>query len=388
MKTSVLFLYPSLLLCVACNEQHASPEAKSSYRFVSTQQEETISPETFKTMEYETLVDPNEGAFKLSLPKGWSNKIGVERVMNETRMCAVSVSPDEQTRIFFGDPSIPVFNKPIPEIGLYAGYNSGNPMSVVAPFTSAAEFYGEYVRNAFGYHESFKITSTTTDKDGEKRFREEMNKHGQGSEMLKAHTALITFEYVQNKESYKGILRGMSVEGPTTWNTDVSGFTTRTENFDEVMEVLFTITKSYEPNMQWRQRQQQMFAQQMQQLQQESNARLQQLASAHQQRMADMNRNWNAHQQRMQDLQSGYDQQNKTWNNQQQSLDNQHKRTVDAIREEQLIGTTNGQRAKVDAGYNYYYVNPYTKEYIGSQSEIQSPPQDYEQWNQMDYGND
>ncbi len=341
-----------------------------------------------ETIEFINMTEPKENAFSIDMPKGWNNMIGLERVGNETRNCGVSVSPDNKARIFFGDPSIPAFTKPIPQIGLHEGYNSGNPRDQVRSFIPAEKFYSDYATGAFGRNQAFKILSVKPDRAVEQKYRKTFENMGNGAAQMGIHTASVIFEYTLNNEPYKGKILGVSIDGPTSWNTDLNGFTAPASQFEAMEKIIGTITESFKTNPQWREQQNQAFAARMQNQQNQSNAQMQQMTSAHNQRMNDMNNNWNAHQQRMGNLQQSYDQQNQSWNNQQDSWDNQRKRNIDGIREEQLVRGNNGQYGKVEAGYNNYYVNPNTNQYFGTNSELQSVPENYQQWEQADYGDE
>jgi hypothetical protein len=96
--------------------------------------------------------------------------------------------------------------------------------------------------------------------------------------------------------------------------------------------------------------------------------------------MANMQSSFNAHQQRMGNLQAGYDAQNQTYINNQISSDNQHRRTIDVIRGEETVRQGN-KTAKVEAGYNNYYINSSNNSYYGTNSDPQTVPSGYEKWN-------
>jgi len=384
MKTKLSILAGALLVLASCDNS-----SNSDSGLFGNSDSKSIAMNTAdgtEEVEFINMTEPKENAFTIDMPKDWNNMIGLERVGGETRNCGVSVSPDNKTRIFFGDPSIPVFTKPMPEIGMHEGMNTGDPRSQVMSFIPAEKFYSGYASNAFGKNQSFKIVSVEPEREVERKYRQTFEQNGMSSSGI--HTACVVFEYVVKGEKYKGKVVGVSIESPYSWNTDLNGFTAPAEQYDAVNQILKTITDSYKTNPQWREKENQAFAQRMQNQQAQSNARMQQMTAGHNQRMNDMQNNWNAHQQRMGNLQQSYDQQNQSWQNQQNSIDNQHKRTIDGIREEQLVRGNNGQYGKVESGYNYYYVNPNTNNYFGTNSELQTVPDNYEQWQQADYGDE
>jgi hypothetical protein len=142
-----------VLILLGCN-QHEKTKG-----FFGSDPKETIIDE------FEAIVDPNEAAFTVNMPKGWKSKVSLERVYSQTRNCGVSNSPDGKTRLFFGDPSFTIFNLPAPEYGMYEGAQTGNPLSQVKHFVPADQFFREYADMAFGNNKQFKIVSVTTDEE-------------------------------------------------------------------------------------------------------------------------------------------------------------------------------------------------------------------------------
>ncbi len=390
MKANQILLVAGIVVLTACgnNTENGTAGFFDNSHSSSNEIAMNMGNNGAEEIEFVTMTDPKENAFSIDMPKGWNNMISLERVGTETRNCGVSISPDNKIRFFISDPSIPSFTKPMPQIGLHEGYNSGNPMSQVRSFIPADKFYTDYVTNAFGRNQGFKIVSVSPDREVEKKYRDTFKSMGDVSGQMGAHTAIVIFEFTLNNEPYKGKLLGVSVDGPMSWNADLNGFTAPASQFEMAEKIARKMSDSFKTNPQWREQQNQAFAARMQNQRDQSNAQMQQMTSAHNQRMNDMQNDWNAHQQRMGNLQQSYDSHNNAWQNQQNSLDNQHKRTIDGIREEQLVRGNNGQYGKVESGYNNYYVNPNTNQYFGTNSELQTVPENYQQWQQADYGDD
>ena len=86
----------------------------------------------------------------------------------------------------------------------------------------------------------------------------------------------------------------------------------------------------------------------------------------HQQRMQMRQQSFNAHQQRMQANQQAFDSYNQSWRQQQNMNDQSHQNFTNYLRDENTI--TNGTyESQVQTGYNYYWVDPNTNEYVGTQ---------------------
>lgn len=334
-------------------------------------------------VEFVTLTDPKENAFTVDMPKGWKTQVSMERVQNQTRSCGVSVHPDGGTRLFFGDPSLPMFTLPVPEYGIQEGMPTGNPLYQVSRFVPAERFFSDYAKMAYGKKENFKIISTDPDKAAQKEMQQKFAE--QGLPNMQPDIVKVVFSYNEKGNVTKGIIAGMTMQTGNIWAVECNGFIAPEKNFEATETLRVRMVKSFKTNPEWRAKEDRAFAQRMEADRQQSAAYMQQMTNAHNQRMADMQANFNAHQQRMGNLQSTYDQQNQSWQNQQNSIDNQHKANIDVIREEQLISNGN-QSAKVEAGYNNYYVNPHTNQYIGTNSELQSTPEGYEQWQPANYG--
>lgn len=96
-----------------------------------------------------TFTEPTEHAYTVEVPQGWRIAGGVRRLAaSEARPWLTAVSPDGQTEMFVGDPSVPWFGLPNPSIGMREGSQMpgmhGQAMTVSAYKTGAeyAALYG------------------------------------------------------------------------------------------------------------------------------------------------------------------------------------------------------------------------------------------------------
>lgn len=330
--------------------------------------------------EWTTLSDLNENAFTVDMPKGWDSKISLVRQYGQTRNCGVTTSPDGKIRLFFGDPSIPSFNVPMPELGMYENMPTGNPLSQVSRFIPAGRFFSDYAGMAHGKKSGFKIVSVTTDKELQEEYEKAFTlASGGNTANTTITTARVLFEYTDNGHKVSGALNGVTYLLGTIWGVECSGYTAAGDLSEQAETYRVAMLRSFKINPQWRQKEDQAFAARMEANRQQNNAYMQQMTNAHNQRMSDMNASFNAHQSRMQNMQASHDAWNQSWSNNQAMQDRQHGRTIDMIRGEEQVRSGN-QYGKVESGYNHYYVNPNTGQYFGTNSPVQSLPENYQEW--------
>jgi len=348
---------------------------------------ESVDPEELK---FVSMTDQNESAFTVNMPEGWTSKVSLERNFGQIRNCGVANSPDGKIRLFFGDPSLPTFNVPMPEYGMFEGMQTGNPMSQVNNFIPADRFFRDYTKMAYGKKPGFKITGNIPDEKLKKIYEDGAQKVG----VKVSVTAVeIAFEFTENNEKWVGKINGVCSLMETVWTPECNGYTATVANLNLAEGYRTAMTESFKTNSQWREKENQAFAMRMEQDRRNSNSQMQQMTNSHNQRMADMNQNFNAHQQRMGDMQASHDAYNQNWQNNQNSVDNQnqawqnnqnrqddqHRKNINLIRGEEQVRNGN-QVGKVESGYNNYYVNPGNNQYIGTNSEPPSVPEGYEKW--------
>ena len=111
---------------------------------VATQSKAVNSPEV---VQWTTFTDPQEAAFSLNVPAGWTIQGGSRRISAEEIRTGVSMlSPDKSMLVFFGDASIPIFTTPSPvtqAAGLATGsvYSPGYGQSmVIMPYMAGETF--------------------------------------------------------------------------------------------------------------------------------------------------------------------------------------------------------------------------------------------------------
>ena len=129
-------LFVGLMLSVACSSESSTDYQTADYQ---TSDYGSGGGSFFSSSaSFVSHTDPRENAFKVSFPEGWQTKVSLERPHQQIRTCGISVSPDGKSRLFLGDPSIPTFMQPNPQMGMNAGMNTGNPLLVIQPLIPAS----------------------------------------------------------------------------------------------------------------------------------------------------------------------------------------------------------------------------------------------------------
>lgn len=321
-------------------------------------------------VDYVRVSDPREGAFTIEMPRGWRTQVSMERPHGMVRSCGVSISPDGNTRIFFGDPTIPIFMNPTPEYGMYEGMNTGNPLSQIRAYQEAPRFFSDYVQRTYGRLPGFRLLGSEENPYHRKLIEKQARKLGMTPHIS---TVKMNFSFIENGATYQGQINGATLAIQGVWMADVFGFLTNADP-KEAEEIINEVSATFETNPEWQKQEDLRNQQQMAQ----QNA-------AHQQRMQQNQRNFEAHQNRMQQRYQAADAQNQAWRDQQAANDRSHERFIDNIRGEETVisgsgGYGGGYTGKVEAGYNNYYVNPNTGEYIGTNSYDNPDPSLYEHW--------
>lgn len=354
-----LFLISLTFLLAACGTSSMNPFASGKVTLIE-------------------MKEPREGAFSIKMPKDWNTMLGLERPYDQTRSCGFAKSPDGNHCVFFGDARMPMYYLPSPQYGMRAGMKMGNPLSVVRDFVPADQYFEEYARHQFGDLPGFRLTGTAPNPAHQELIEASARKFG-----MEAHitTASVSFEFQENGKIVVGRVNGATYQVMQVWVADVNGFMT-TGDPQPIEEMLAEMTASMKVTPEWQEQEnarhrQKMAAMEAQTRQIQEQTR--QNTIAHNQRMQQMQNNFNAHQNRMADLQSSYDAHNQAWAESQGMQDRSHERFIDYIREEETV-TNGSQTGKVQSGYNNYYVNPNTGEYIGTNSYENPDGSVYQLW--------
>ncbi len=354
----------------AQGQQSNDPYANSQQVNNSYSNQQQMNYQNSSTPEgFVRMTDPKENAFSVLMPKGWQAQVSLERPGGQIRSCGVATSPDGATRIFLGDPNIPTFFSP--NLG-YADLIERQPMSKVRQQVSAAQFAQEYIQQVFGQQGRPQMGQPARDQE---LLFDTQQKAREAGVQVQIDLAVVPFTTSWQGKAIQGELVCSIMAQPEFWIASVSGFTTTDRDVAKISSILRVILKSQKSNPEWLQKEK--MKQQQQQMQ--SQQMMAQSQAAHQQRMANNQAQFNAHQQRMQANQQAFDAHNQSWNQQQQINDQSHQNYMNYLRDENTI-TNGGYQSQVQSGYNYYWVDPNTNEYIGTQFNENPDPTRYQLW--------
>ncbi|MFK7925188.1 MAG: hypothetical protein AB8H47_24740 [Bacteroidia bacterium] len=318
-----------------------------------------------ESVELVRFQDPREGAFTIELPLEWNVQISLERPQGMIRNCGVATSQDGKSKVFFGDPHLPTYYLPNPNMGMYQGMNMGSPMLAVYPFVEAEAFFKDYLQQKYSRLTAFQIQSINPNPELENQLRQHAQELGMNPRITSTQ---IDFSFMQDGENRKGRINGATFLINDIWLAYINGFMTDGE-VEDMSRLLLHAAQSFETVPAWQEAENKRNQQAMARSQQQ-----------HEQRMAANQRNFEAHQNMMKGRYAAADAQHQNWRNNQAIQDQSHQQFIDHIREENTI--TNGQyEAKVESGYNDYYVDPNTGNYFGSNTQENPDPTVYEHWN-------
>lgn len=387
---SILILFSGLFLFASCTNSGSSDTANSNGSSESSNNSSIFGSIFSDDISFETIQDPRENAFKINLPKGWQNQIGLVRKGNQTRNHGVSVSPDGKTQLFFGDPNLPYFSLPIAEYGMRPGMQTGDPLLQVANHVPANKFFPDYVSKRYSRYAGFRITGVSQNQNLQQDWEKEMQKGGMQGQISAVD---VQFEFQDGNKNKKGKIQGVIVLIQQGWVPSCNGYITEESDMAIAEKCLNEMTNSFKVNEEWQAKENRMVAQRMNEQSQQRRQMQQASFNAHQQRMQNRQASFNAHQNKMKGIyaasdaqfnsymnqQRVNDQSHQNYMNQQYSNDRSHENYIDYIRDEQRI--TNGEQyGKVESGYNNYYVNEATGDYFGTNNELDVAPDNYEQW--------
>lgn len=349
-------------ICVAgigCDDDDDEPDAPKGRPAEVAQQQEVgrgadaaaDAVETPTTGETVTLTDPAEASFTVEMPKGWLNQAYLRRVHDQVRVVATSLSPDNNTLIYFGDPNLPGYFEPS------SGIPSFNPMIKIQAFVPADTYFPNYVKRKFGKLPDFKITRIDPNPEIENIIREKLSKPDmQAMGQFNVTATKIAFSYTENGKPMRGVLNGATLGNGSFWFPDVSGISS-TGDPDMYLAMLYAMARSHKTTEAWKQKEKEKHERIMAELRQN-----------HAENMARYRAMNQAHEMRMQAIQAAGDASMQRWYAQQAQSDSNHRRFLNYINDEHTVVSSSGKAFQVDNAYERYYVNKHNNTYIGTKS--------------------
>lgn len=297
------------------------------------------------------LRDPVEDGFTIQLPKGWHNLAYTARSFDISYFIMQTASPDGNSVIFSGDPSIPMFFTPDGPTAEMAHLNSRyNPLIRVAPLASAEQFTPDYVKRKFGKLEGFELVSTKQSPEIVDRLNAQMQKSGF---RMDASAAVVHFRFKQGAKTMNTLLYGHVLSQPGIWTFGMSGIASANDP-QKLYDLLIKIVDSVKTNPEWRAKQDAIHQQKMAQIAAQGRLAMQGMAERHQIRMNAIRAQGDA------SMKAYYDRSN--------ASDLQHRNFLNYINDETTVVNSAGKAFQVTNSYQRYYMHKGNGTYVGGDS--------------------
>lgn len=318
-----------------------------------------VLPQVSKpTTEMVEVRDPVEDCFTVKVPKGWMNRAYSARTYDIHREVVTCVSPNSDTVIFLGDPSIPQYWSPAHANPITYEFAKVNPVMRIENFRPAEVYWPDYAKRKFGKLEGFSLGNLSTNDEMTGELKATFKKHG--VENLKGEVVNLPFTYKDKGKPMSAILMGISIDLDSFWIVDVWGISTagKAENF---MPMLLQVARSKKTNPEWTQKQQQRHQAIMAQIQ----AHGEMMNAQHQRNMEWIQASASRHQQRMQSIWAASDASVKSYYERSAASDMQHQRFLNFINNEHTVVDSSGKTWQVDNSYQRYFVHKTNNSYLG-----------------------
>jgi hypothetical protein len=219
------------------------------------------------TIEYVTWREPNEGAFTIEVPKGWSVSGGIVRKASVDVRTAVEIaSPDGRIRIYNGDARVGGFAKPNALLSA-GGFGEGSVYSpgygvsmIVKRYQPGAVFAADNVAKRFGGAlQELRISKGRQRPDLTARLNELFSGFAAGVN-VRADAGDVEFTAMRNGEPIKGSCFASTVlaemNGSGTWSAPMLyGYVASSDQADTAATVLAHMVGSFKSDEEWARRQ-------------------------------------------------------------------------------------------------------------------------------------
>lgn len=354
MTVTALLSLAALAIGAGCaNDPGLSPNTRNP----KVEQKPSVTKATTDLVE---VRDPVEDCFTVSVPKGWNNRAYSARAYDIHREVVTSVSPNSDTVLFLGDPSIPQYWSPDQANQMTYQFASVNPMMKIEPARSAEEYFPAYAKRKFGRLPKFTLGSVQVNEKTVSSMQALLQKNG-----LQARVAAVDVPFTYEDKGIKmsAIIIGISLDFGPYWIVDVNGLSTAGK-VEDFLPMLSAMAKSKKTNPEWTARQQALHAQRMAQIQ----AHAQMMTAQHEKNMELIQASAARHQQRMQAIWSAGDASMKSYYERSAASDLTHQRFLNYINDENTVVSSSGKTLQVDNSYQRYFVKKGTNSYVGGDS--------------------
>lgn len=342
------FLLAGLLMSsfiVGCDDDDEEEETGTVTNSVASSGGATQS-----TSDMETVSDPVENSFTIQAPKGWFNKAYSVRVYDVYRQVVTCVSPNSDTVLFFGDPSIPQYWKPESATDVTRMMAKANPMQKIEDYQPASSYFENYAQRKFGKLKDFHIEKVDVKNEAVEKLAQKFAERN--IQFGSAEIVELFFTYDDKGKKMSGMLNGSTVDFGGFWIALVGGVST-TGKAEDYRSMLEGIGASLKISPEWTARQNAKHEQVMEQIRQ-NTARMTARHNANMQWIQDSAQR---HQQRMQSIWAAGDASMKAYYQRSAASDLQHQNFLNYINDETTVVNSSGQTMQVDNSYQRYYVN-------------------------------
>lgn len=373
-RATLALLLAASLCCGLCSVGCDDTDTTSANITVGQEEDSVPSEQAFgedapnkidnKDVELVTVTEPTESAFTVKMPNGWENDARLVKVNGLDRSVLTSVKPGGDAFLFFGDPKIPAFTVPTPELNENSQMAKFNPTMKFAQYKPAETFFTEYVKKKFGKMPGFQIIGTEPNPRLEELVRAQSEKAGMKS---KYTTTTIAFDYMLNDKHIHAMINGVTLSVGTIWMADISGVST-TGDPSLYKDLVMQIAESYKTNPEWQARKQALSRLEHERTMDRIQANTDAMTRQHERNMAGIQASAQRHQARMDAIHAAGDAQMSNWKAQQDQTEVSHNRFKNYINGEETVVTPNGTTHQVQTGQGRYFLNKNDNTYIGMDS--------------------
>jgi hypothetical protein len=331
----------------------ASPEAEV--------QAQKAAPSKVPT-EFVTISDPVEKCFSVSVPKGWYNRGYSARVYDVHREVVTCVSPNSDTVLFTGDPSVPQYWSPDTGNPVIEQVCALSPIMELARYQPANEYFPMYAKKKFGKLKNFKITGVQPNEKILGEFKRVFAEHG--AQLPDAITVDLKFTYEDKGKKMNGLLIGTTINSGPFWIVEVWGMSTSAD-VETFRPTLVKIALSKETYPEWTALQNQKHEERMAQMRADHEMAMQRMNQQHAQNMQWIQASAQRHQQRMESIWAAGDASMKSYYERSASSDLQHQSFLNYINDENTVVGSEGRVRQVDNSYQRYFINKHNNSYLG-----------------------
>jgi hypothetical protein len=301
------------------------------------------------------VTDPVERSFTVQVPKGWRNQAYMVRTYDQIRPVVTSMSPDGKTLLFVGDPKLPGYFVPTPELNgnSEVARLNPNPLIKYEEYIPAQNYYPTYVREKFGKLPGFRLKGLVQDPALAQEMQQLMQSKGL---QVQVEAVRLSFDYTDNGKAMHAIFNGITLSNGSIWMPNVCGVTTPGDPA-AYNKLVMRVMKSHETDPQWKAREQQKHEQIMAKLRQDYEN----------QKIA-FNASNQRHELRMKSIQDAGNASMRSWYEKQAQSDASHRRFLNYITDENTVVDKSGKAYQVDNSHQKYFLNKRTNTYIGTKS--------------------